>query len=176
MGLKHIKSRCISANSSLKRENQQVKPTKDWSLYHSFLMNHNSECVVMQSEPEQIQARTPTRDDPFNSDHLSSQPSMRKNRSFDSTQHASVKSSRVSELPVTAEDTSAFSSFTPTDREVSHEPRTEPPVPPVPGARRAEIMEYMKQQLDCFGKEVLLRNRFQLLGPAHRATGGAFCV
>jgi hypothetical protein len=137
-------------------------------------MIYNSECVVMQSEPEQIQAQTPTRDDAFHSDHLSSQPSIRKNGSFDSTQHASVKSSRISDLLVTAEDTSAYSNLTPTDREVPHEPRTEPPVTPVPGAPRADVMEYMKQQLDCYGKEVLLLNRFQLLGPAHRATGGAF--
>jgi hypothetical protein len=149
---------------------------EDSSLKYLFSTNRKSEFVVMQSAKRQIQARIPTRDDPFHSGHRSSEPSMRENRSFNSSQHASVQSSRISELPVTADDTFAYSTFMPTDEDVPHEPRTEPPVIPGPGAPRADIMEYIKQQLDCFGKEDLLRNRFQLLGPAHRATGGAFCV
>ena len=57
--------------------------------------------------------------------------------------------------------------------ETAHRPRTEPPVPPGPGAAREAVLDYIKQQLDCFGTEPLLMNRFQLLGPCHRATGGA---
>jgi hypothetical protein len=56
--------------------------------------------------------------------------------------------------------------------EASYESRKVPPVRPGPGAQRVELLEYIKQQLDCYGKEPLLMDRYQLLGPDHRATGG----
>lgn len=56
--------------------------------------------------------------------------------------------------------------------EVSHMPRQQPPVDPGPGASTAQVLEYIKQQLDCFGREPLLLDRYQLLGPEHRVTGG----
>lgn len=58
--------------------------------------------------------------------------------------------------------------------EAFHEPRKVPPVTLEPGAQRENVLEYIKQQLDCYGKEPLLIDRYQLLGPDHRATGGTF--
>jgi hypothetical protein len=129
--------------------------------------------LVMQGERGQMQAHVPTRDDPFHSAHRSSEPGRRGNGSFASAKHSSGQSSQVEELPMRVEDTYSYATFMQTDEDVPHKPRTDPPVSPGPGAPRADILEYIKQQLDCFGKDPLLRNRFQLLGPAHRATGGA---
>lgn len=59
-----------------------------------------------------------------------------------------------------------------TSLETVHEPRKVPPVLPDAGAHKRELLNYIKQQLDCYGREPLLLDRYQLLGPEHRATGG----
>lgn len=56
--------------------------------------------------------------------------------------------------------------------EGNHEARTEPPVVPGPHAEKREVLEYIHQQLDCFGREPLLLDQYEVLGPSHRATGG----
>jgi hypothetical protein len=76
------------------------------------------------------------------------------------------------EIPATMTDTFENPSVQQADTRVLHEPRKEAPVHPGPRAQRAELLEYIKQQLDCYGKEPLLMNRYQLLGPDQRATGG----
>jgi hypothetical protein len=55
-----------------------------------------------------------------------------------------------------------------------HEPRKEPPVKPANGAKKWEMLEYIAQQLDCFGKAPLLLDRYELLGPDEREKGGVF--
>jgi hypothetical protein len=80
------------------------------------------------------------------------------------------------ELLKTAKDTLSNSSVKITEAEASHETRNHPPAHPGPGAQRAELLEYINQQLDCFGKEPLLMDRYQLLGPNQRASGGAFPI
>lgn len=46
------------------------------------------------------------------------------------------------------------------------------PVLPRAGCDTAQVLDYISQQLDCFGREPLLLGRYQLLGPRHRCTGG----
>jgi hypothetical protein len=75
-----------------------------------------------------------------------------------------------------ARDTFANTSVQQMDVKVFHEPRKDPPVKPGQGAQRGELLEYIKQQLDCYGKEPLLMNCYQLLGPDQRAAGGAFSL
>jgi hypothetical protein len=95
-----------------------------------------------------------------------------KKRSID-TKHAFGHSSNR-ELLKTAKDTFSNSSVNncSTDEEVFQMTRKVPPVHPGPRAPRVELLEYIKQQLDCYGKKPLLMNRYQLLGPDQRATGG----
>jgi hypothetical protein len=69
-------------------------------------------------------------------------------------------------------DTFSIMAAQPTVVENPHKARNHPPVHPRSGASKAELLDYIQQQLDCFGKEPLLIERFQLLGPSHRATGG----
>jgi hypothetical protein len=76
------------------------------------------------------------------------------------------------EIPATVRDTFENPSVQQADTRVLHEPRKVAPVHPGPRAQRAELLEYIKQQLDCYGNEPLLMNRYQLLGPDQRATGG----
>jgi hypothetical protein len=90
-------------------------------------------------------------------------------------QYVSGRSGQPPGVHVAANDTFASPSVQQPIAEVSHQPRKEPPVVPGPGAQRMDLLDYIKQQLDCFGKEPLLMNRYQLLGPEHRATGGVFC-
>jgi hypothetical protein len=120
-----------------------------------------------------MQAHIPAKDDPFHSSHGPSTPSIGDKKPPVDVEHTSGTSSRQPEL-IAAEDTFANTSVLHTAVEKLHEPRKEPPVNPGPGAKSAELLEYIKQQLDCYGKEPLLMNRYQLLGPDHRATGGAF--
>jgi hypothetical protein len=119
-----------------------------------------------------MQAHIPAKDDPFHSSHGPSTPSIGDQKPPLDVEHANSTSSQQ-ELDV-AEDTFANTSVLHTAVEKLDEPRKDPPVNPGPGAKRAELLEYIKQQLDCYGKEPLLMNRYQLLGPDHRATGGAF--
>jgi hypothetical protein len=128
----------------------------------------------VQIQREQTQAHVPARNAPLQSTHQSSASWAKENNLVDSAQYSSEQSSRAAELGLASNETFAYSSFQETIEELPHEPRKEPPVNPGEGAPRAEMLEYIRQQLDCYGKEPLLRNRYQLLGPAHRATGGAF--
>lgn len=50
-----------------------------------------------------------------------------------------------------------------------------PNVPPS-GCSISEVLEYITQQLDAFGKEHLLLGKYQLLGPRHRFSGGKLLV
>jgi hypothetical protein len=113
-----------------------------------------------------MQKVIPANEDPFHSSHGPSTPSIADKKG---SEHARGIPSTQVELVA---DTFANSSVQQTDAEELHEVRKEPPVNPGPGAQRAELLEYIKQQLDCYGKEPLLMNRYQLLGPDQRAVGG----
>lgn len=52
------------------------------------------------------------------------------------------------------------------------EPRTQPPVPPTTPGDKAEVFRYMKEQLDCFGKQHNLLGRYHIMGPTERRAGG----
>jgi hypothetical protein len=119
-----------------------------------------------------MQACIPAKDDPFHTSHQHTPPLTHNGKSSDTAKHASGLSLHP-DLLETAKDTFTNSSVLLNDEEVFHEPRKEPPLNPGPGAQRIELLEYIKQQLDCYGKEPLLMNRYQLLGPDQRASGGA---
>jgi hypothetical protein len=118
-----------------------------------------------------MQAYIPARNDPFHSSNESPLPPISKNTPADDAELSNSLFLRP-ELLAATKDTFANSSVLHTDTGLFHEPRKDPPINPGPGAQRVELLEYIKQQLDCFGKEPLLMNRYQLLGPDHRATGG----
>lgn len=60
--------------------------------------------------------------------------------------------------------------------EESFMPRLIAPIRPPAKCDTSQVLDYIKQQLDCFGKEPLLLGRYQLLGPKHRCTGGVLRV
>jgi hypothetical protein len=123
-----------------------------------------------------VQECIPPEDDPFHVSHERSVPSIPEKTPSDGAQQASSSSSQAPELLIAIDDTFSCTSVQQTVAEVSHEPRKIPPVNPGPEAQRADLLEYIKQQLDCYGKEPLLIDRYQLLGPEHRATGGVTCM
>jgi hypothetical protein len=110
---------------------------------------------------------------PFYSGDQGSTPSLLHATPSGSALHAGGYSSHSPGQLGTAQDTFFRTSVQQTVSSICHEPRKDPPVKPGPGAQRTEILEYIKQQLDCYGKEPLLMNQYHLLGPDHRATGGS---
>jgi hypothetical protein len=87
-------------------------------------------------------------------------------------QPGSSRSLSTPELLNAVCDTFSNTSVRRTAADISHDPRRCPPVSPSSGAQRWELLEYIKQQLDCYGKEPLLMDRYQLLGPDNRKIGG----
>jgi hypothetical protein len=121
-----------------------------------------------------MQVQLQAKDDPFHIDHRGLAFQDEQKPPAGGAQSANSPSPHPVAVLSALNDTFANTSVQQTVREVVHEPRKVPPVSPGPGSQRAELLEYIKQQLDCFGKTPLLMNRYQLLGPDHRVTGGAF--
>jgi hypothetical protein len=119
---------------------------------------------MIKTSRESMQAYISAKCNPFHSTHGHASHSIEDNKRLEDAEPAS--------LVLEANDTFAHTSVLHTDVEVLHEPRKEPPAHPGPGAQRVEVLEYIKQQLDCYGKEPLLMDRYQLLGPEQRACGG----
>jgi hypothetical protein len=122
-----------------------------------------------------MQAFAPADYHPFDASNEACAPVNQQGPPLDGTKYASNGSSRSPGAPGAELDTFSCTSVQQTISEVTHQPRKNPPVVPGPGAQRIDLLEYIKQQLDCFGTEPLLMNRYQLLGPDHRATGGVSC-
>jgi hypothetical protein len=120
---------------------------------------------------EIMQASISADDDPFHGGHEPRTPLVKDKKGSDDAEYASGSHTHQPSF-VEAKDTFANTSVLQTDAEVVNECRKDPPVKPGPGAHRMELLDYIKQQLDCYGKEPLLMNRYQLLGPDHRAAGG----
>lgn len=55
-------------------------------------------------------------------------------------------------------------------------PRTEPPVATATGATKAQHLQHISQQLDCFGPNDMLLEKYILLGPEERRRGGQAVV
>jgi hypothetical protein len=123
-----------------------------------------------------MQAHLPAMHDPFDINHEARVHSNDMEDGWISSgdaHHGKSHSSYSQEHPVVENDTFSNTSVEQTVTEVYTEPRKSPPIRPGPGANKADLLEYIKQQLDCYGKEPLLMNRYQLLGPDHRKAGGA---
>jgi hypothetical protein len=119
-----------------------------------------------------VQKEIPAQDDPFHINHEARVPASEEERASEGAVLAGDCSTRSPGLLVSANDTFSHTSVQKTVESVTFEPRKIPPVNPGPGARKADLLEYIKQQLDCYGKEPLLINRYQLLGPDYRKSGG----
>jgi hypothetical protein len=128
----------------------------------------------MQETSQEKENPLYTSQEAITSEEFSQEHTQTRTKKETSTQMLSDRFSLAPDLLVNAQDTFSHTSVQQTFSEEPHKPRRDPPENPGPDAKRCVLLEYIKQQLDCYGKEPLLMDKYQLLGPDQRATGGAF--